>query len=304
MARGYNAKEKPVERVHRDISAWERNTFAEYCGRDAGSRPERRRKLYEQHRRLKPDERATRSPFIRLEAYREALAGYIAGYNSSAHERAALGGASAVPLEEFRRLYTTSYKIAPETLSLLLMKADRRVIRKNGVRCFQKHWFYWHDALSLYKGQSVEVRYADGDYGRVRVVLPGGRMCEAQLVTPTSLLNPNKQTLRAVAEARAWERQLIRDFQLLNQSALRGETTEDRVARIVNKEVPDSYDAQEGAPTPQASVPLLLRLDHRRVLSAGGRGETDAAEVLGVEADLSLFHAPVRAGVREFDFDE
>ncbi|MCA1636084.1 MAG: Mu transposase C-terminal domain-containing protein [Acidobacteria bacterium] len=72
-------------------------------------------------------------------------------------------------------MYQTRFEIAPETLALLLMKAEQRVIRKNGIQCFQKHWFYWHDALSIYKGQSVEVRYSDGDYSRVRVVLPAAR---------------------------------------------------------------------------------------------------------------------------------
>lgn len=304
VARGYNAKEKPVERVHRDLSTWERNTFAEYCGRDAKSSPERWRKLYDQHQRLKPDQRALGSPFIRLEAYREALAGYISTYNASAHERMALGSTRIVPLEEYRRLYQTRFEIKPETLALLLMKAEKRVVRKNGIQCFQKHWFYWHDALSIYKGQSVEVRYADGDYSRVQVVLPGGQMCEAQLITPTSLLNPNKQTLKTVAEARARERKLIRDFQLLSQSALRGETTEDRVAQVVNEELQDTPQAQERELAPQASAHLLMRLDHRRMSSAGGASEVNVAEAWEVEADFSIFDSPVRYSMREFDFDE
>ena len=85
---------------------------------------------------------------------------------------------------------------------------------------------------------------------------------------------------------------------------MRGETTEDRVARIVNEEGSDVPDVQEDELTPQASVHLLMRLDHRRVLSASGTGEMGTAEVLGVEADLSIFASPVRSSVREFDFDE
>src|SRR5205085_11947377 len=72
--RGKNPKENPVERVHRDISEWERNTFKEYCGRDPSHRPEAWRKLYAEHMALPEDRRATESPFIRYEVYRQRLA--------------------------------------------------------------------------------------------------------------------------------------------------------------------------------------------------------------------------------------
>jgi hypothetical protein len=184
LARGRNPKEKPVERVFRDLSDWEQNTFAEFCGRDARGRPDAWRQMYALHEQSVRGERPS-SPFMRFGQYREELAGFITHYNATAHERPTLGGALIVPLEEYRRLYTTRYEIAHEALALLLMKAEKRVIRKNGVQCFQRHWFYWHERMSVYKGQAVEVRYSDSDYGRVWVVLPGGEMCEAALVTPT-----------------------------------------------------------------------------------------------------------------------
>ena len=51
VARGRNPKEKPVERVFRDISDWEENTFEEFCGREPKERPEAWRRLYAQHQR-------------------------------------------------------------------------------------------------------------------------------------------------------------------------------------------------------------------------------------------------------------
>ena len=82
------------------------------------------------------------------------------------------------------------------------MKAEGRSIRKDGVQCFQRNWFYWHDRISAYKGTKVEVRYIDRDYGRVWVRLPDGDLCEARIITPTLLLNPNRETLKVVAQAR------------------------------------------------------------------------------------------------------
>ncbi len=64
------------------------------------------------------------------------------------------------------------------------------------------------------------------------------------------------------------------------------------------------HEVQETEPAPQSSVHLLMRLDHRRVRSAGAGHEIDVAEVLEVEADMSIFDSPVKGSVREFDFDE
>ena len=91
------------------------------------------------------EKRATESPFIGFDDYRASLARYIVRYNSTEHQRSTLGGQSLVPLDEYRRLYTTCYEIAPETLALLLMRAEKRRVRKNGVQCFQSHWFYYHE---------------------------------------------------------------------------------------------------------------------------------------------------------------
>ncbi len=301
LARGRNAKEKPVERVFKDISEWEQNSFAEYCGRDAKHRPDAWRAHFASHQRFAKGQQPA-SPFMPLGSYREHLARFITQYNSSPHERSTLGGNRVVPLEEYQRLYTTHYKINSETLALLLMKADRRVIRKNGVQCFQKHWFYFNEAMSRYKGQSVEVRYADSDYSKVWVILPGGEPCEARLVTPTSLLHPNKQTLQVISEARARERQLIRDYALIQQSAIRGEPTEDRVSSL--PAAANDAVAFSDATAPPAQVHAMSRLDRRRLRAVATPREVTAADVARVSADTSIFDIFDPGRVSEFDGDE
>jgi hypothetical protein len=51
------------------------------------------------------------------------------------------------------------------------------------------------------------------------------------LIKGSSLINPNKETLQTVAKARAQERKVIRDFELLAQSMWREETPEERIDR-------------------------------------------------------------------------
>ena len=108
--------------------------------------------------------------------------------------------------------------------------------------------------MSAYKGAKVEVRFTDRDYGRVWVVLPDGDLCEASLITPTPLLNPNRETLKVVAQARARERKIIRDFHLIAQSEVRGEGVEDRV----NIQIQEESEPNESQPLPKSARSRLI----------------------------------------------
>jgi len=304
LARRRNGREKPAERVFKDISDWEENNFAEFCGRDAKSRPDLWRSLYARHLRVTKGKSGT-SPFIRFEMYRDRFAAFVTQYNASAHERSTLEGQSIVPVEEYRRLYPTRYEISNETLSLLLMKADKRVIGKNGVQCFQKYWFYYHEAMADFKGATVEIRFTDGDYGRVWVILPNMQICEATLITPTSIINPDKRTLTAVAEAKSHEREVIRNFNIITQSRLRGETTEDRVASQLESEI--SRADQVPSLVTKHDRPVvhkLTRLDRKKLRAVDRAGSVSASEVAKADTDDSIFHSAAHQRVSEFDGDD
>jgi hypothetical protein len=321
-ARGYNAREKPVERFHRDVSGWESKTFeVEYCGPNPTKRPDACRDAADRHNRLlKKIQRSgnspliDESPFMTLEDYREALAGYIAEYNSDVHERTTLGGAKVVPIEEYQRLYTTRYEISENTLALVLMKAEKRIPRKNGVSI--NGFEYLHTQLAYYKGLEVEVRYSDDDYKHVFIVppptdaIPHPDIIEAEAVIRGGVLNPNRETQKQIARQTKFEAKVRRDHELITQSMIRGESVQDRVAAQIEPEeevevriavsggdgrgrVCESPHASPDLAPPfggPARVHQLTRLDRKRVGRAAIRPVT-VNQVAEMEVDEDLFDA-------------
>jgi hypothetical protein len=305
LARGYNAREKPVERYHRDISDWEQNYFEDaYCGRDAKNKPDAWVRSWQRHEKLLKKFKgnleilADETPFVTLDDYRENLAGFINEYNHSEHIRATLGGSKVVPIEEFNRLYTTKYEIAPEALALFAMKADRRKIGKNGIQMFQAHWYFLNEAMSIFKGEEVEVRYSDGDYSRIWAVLPDGKIVEAELVTPSSVLNPNKKTMEAVKRQQAHERNVVRDFVFIQQSKFRGETAEDRVAHLINPEDPEP-EAQRIAVNERPVVHNLTRFDRPKLSGPHTAPGVSAEQVERAEVIEGIFRPEQKRTIKE-----
>lgn len=250
MARGYNAREKFIERTHKDISSWEQNTFEnEYCGRGIGHKPERWKAAWERHAKLRKrvgknlDWLQNESPFMTLDDYRDNLAGWINEYNHTEHTRVVLGGATVVPIDEYERLYTR-VEISDATLAMLLMRSDTRVIGKNGINMLQPGWHFLSPELKQFTGAKVEVRWTDADYDRIYVVLPDKRIVEAERLESSSILNPSKRTVAMVNRQKAHEQKNARDYLLVQQSNWRGETVEDRVKAMLG--------AEDETPEPQA----------------------------------------------------
>jgi Mu transposase-like protein len=299
--RGHNPKENPVERIHGIISEWEKNTFDSYCGRNPASRPEQWHKLYLQQKKFEKGKRDS-SPFPSLDQYREELAQFITRFNTSPHIRTTLGGIKVIPLEQFKRLYTTHYKIDQGTLAIILMKPATQTITRIGVQLFQKNWFYLHEKMLDFIGSKVEIRYSDDDYNTVFVVLPNRQVCEAERVTPSSITNPNAQTQKAIAKARVYEKKINEEFHFIAQSQLRGETTEDRVAQELNVE--ELINEEEEKEAQSASVHLLTRMQGKKLLAASVGQKVKASDIAIAEAEEPIYVVPKSGLVSELEDDE
>lgn len=106
-----------------------------------------------------------------------------------------------------------------------------------------------------------------------------------------------------MAEARAHERKLISEANLLHASNLRGETVEKRVADQLPQEEREANTLEQ--PNAPASVHQLTRLDRPKLRQVAGVAHITDEQVASIEADFSILQAEESStAVKEFAYEE
>ncbi|HKV41697.1 MAG TPA: transposase domain-containing protein [Blastocatellia bacterium] len=301
FARGYNGKEKPIERIFAIMTQWERNKVTGYRGNNTNEIPDSWREMYAKHLKFQKG-KLPESPFLTFEQYRNLLEGWIFKYNNSEHERHNLGGARIVPVKEIERLYTR-VEVDPEALGLLLMKPVTGSLHKTGIKLpgTPKNWAWWHTALSQFKGVKVggkklkfECRVDESNYGHIYVVLPTKpveTMVKAERWGGTSVRNPDKDYVKGVARAISEENRLLREAGAIQASRARGETPEDRIAAVNAEEYELEENEKIAVGQNQAgTIRKLTRMDRLKRLESIPRAKTVSIEdVRAAKVDDSIF---------------
>jgi hypothetical protein len=295
VARGYNGKEKPVERTNRDLAEFERNHpdfKGSYCGRDAKYKPDEWVKNWGLHEKFLKGKRSA-SPFITFEEYTREIDAWIARYNTSGHTRITLGNRRIVPVEEFHKLYTTRFEISEVAMSRLLMKGDSKLIGKNGVGIDGTPWHYLDrdGRMKKYAGSYVEVRWYDSDMSRVWVFLPDGERLEVEVLEKSTFYALNKDTAERISKQKKMDRRLLREHSYLTQSIIRGESSEDRAAIAEQEEyelevVERPIAVGEGDET--SKVRVLTRMDRPGIRAVKPRG-ISRSDIASARVDSSIF---------------
>jgi hypothetical protein len=60
------------------------------------------------------------------------------------------------------------------------MRAERRLVRRNGIEMFERGRWYWAEELAGREGTYVEVRWDPRELGRILVYADPGFLCEAR----------------------------------------------------------------------------------------------------------------------------
>lgn len=303
LAKVRNPKEKQIERTNKDFSEWEKNEIIGYCGRNASERPDAWYELFQKHNKLSGNG-FEKSLFISFEDYQTKVAEQINKHNSTAHQRTNLGGKWVVPLEEYQSLYTTRYEISKDLVATLLLKSTSRKIGKIGINCFNKNWHYWHPEMSDFKGLRVQVKYTDQDYQTVWVILPNKKCVEAALIEPSSILNPNKETLKQIKKMEAQEKENIRNFHLLQHSKLRFETTEEKIINAFPTESSVAGSSSSNISSKNsgnATVHLFPSMSKEKTPQIQIKKTISAQEVRLFKAQIEILPEVKPKKIKEFD---
>jgi hypothetical protein len=112
------------------------------------------------------------------------------------------------PLEAYRREYGTPIVLDERSLDILPMRAEKRLVRRNGLELFECSRWYWSEKLVGREGTYVEVRWDPRDLGKVWVYTEEGFLCEALNL---ELLNfhPALEQLRQYKRMKRLQREIV-----------------------------------------------------------------------------------------------
>ena len=200
-ATAYQPWSKPIEAWFSHVcSAWER-TLPGWTGPDAQRRPE---KLSREIRR---------NELWTLATLRAALVARIEEYHAT--PSVTLG---ATPIS----LWNDVVRAIPEAraLDLLLLRHRRSRVSAHGVQAFGlrgRPRYYWDDALALYIGRSVDVRYDPADLSVLYIYSEQSLLCVAAAVTPHAHGSTESEVAAHVRRQRA-ARETIKNYRAARQT--------------------------------------------------------------------------------------
>lgn len=171
----YNAQAKPIERFFGTV---ERDLIQElpgWCGSKLALRPvDILKQQIRQHRAWLKGE-AESTPFLHVAEFALLFEKWLhEHYLRTPHAR--LG---CSPLEAYRKEYLTPVVPDERSLDLLLMRAEKRLVRRNGLELFERNRWFWSEKLVGREGTYVEVRWDPRDLGKVLVYTDEGFLCDA-----------------------------------------------------------------------------------------------------------------------------
>ena len=193
-ARPYTPWSKTVERWFGTLTRDLIQDLPGWCGNKPENRPEKlERELVGAH-------------LLSIEEVRGAVVDWlINAYHARTHAGQGMGGRS--PLEVWLGTDRVIREFDPKVLDLLLMKAENRTIRPDGIH-FGGHR-YWADELALHVGERIDARHSPDEVGRILVFRGRQFLCEAfeeKLYT----FNASEQDLKAIrARQKRAERNLM-----------------------------------------------------------------------------------------------
>lgn len=210
-----NAQAKPIERFFGTLERDLVQDLPGWCARRVDLRPTDI--LRDQIRRhegwLKGE--VDETPFLHISEFALLFEKWLfERYLRASHAR--LG---CSPLEAYQREYGTPVVPEERSLDLLLMRAARRLVRRNGLELFERNRWYWSEKLLGREGTYVEVRWDPRQLGKVLVYTREGFLGEAFNLELSSF-HPSLEQLREYKRMKKLQREIaLAHLELMHMAA-------------------------------------------------------------------------------------